>query len=487
MRMNQQIQLRQTQQLRMTPQLQQAIKLLQLSRLELIEAVQQEMNENPLLEEYQEERPQERAEEERQKAEAPERAEQVEEVRADERDMEQIDWEVYLNHFDSRAMPTNSYRGLSTHELPGHEQTLATSESLSDHLMEQLRLLSLSARLEAVGALIIGNLDETGYLRGTSAADIAQDADVTEAEVEEVLELVQEFDPLGVAARDVRECLSIQARRLFPGDTTVHGIIQAHLGDLERKSLAPITRGLGVNKDEVVRAARLIASLEPKPGRPFSQEQGRYITPDIYIKQVDGEYIVSLNDDGLPRLRVSGYYKKMLNSKKESGERDEVREYIQEKLRGATWLIRSIEQRHDTIVKVCESIIKFQREFFDKGIEYLRPLVLKEVAEDIDMHESTISRVTTNKYVHTPRGVFELKFFFNSAITKQGGEDLASAAVKAKIQDIIAQENPKKPLSDAKIAAQLLEEDNIDIARRTVAKYREMMGVLSSSKRKKVF
>jgi len=265
-------------------------------------------------------------------------------------------------------------------------------------------------------------------------------------------------------------------------------ILNDHLLDLERKKINNITRALEVDNDEVIRAARLIAGLEPKPGRPFSQEAGRYITPDIYIvRNDDGELVCTLNDDGLPQLRVSNYYKSMLAQKKEDGEKDEVRDYIQDKLRGALWLIRSIEQRQSTIIKVTESIIKFQSDFFEKGVEYLRPLVLKEVAEDIDMHESTISRVTTNKYVHTSRGVFELKYFFNSAITKTGGEDLASEAVKAKIRDIISGEDPKKPMSDAKIAQKLADDQNIDIARRTVAKYRESMGFLSSSKRKQVF
>lgn len=480
--------LRQTQQLRMTPQLQHAIKLLQLSRLELIDAVQQEMNENPMLEEHQEPYSADALH-----AQAPDPVElkaasdKVEEVRVEDRDMDKIDWDAYLNDYSSHGLPSNSYRGLTSSDLPGHEQTLSTSESLVDHLMSQLRLLSLSERREMIGALIIGNLNEVGYLQGTSVADIAADADVTEAEASEVLKLIQGFDPLGVGARDIRECLSIQAHRLMPHDTTVHAIIQHHLKDLERKSISTIARALDVSQDEVIRAARLIAAMEPKPGRPFAQDFDRYITPDIYIKKVDGEYVVSLNDDGLPRLRISGYYRTMLAGKKQRGERDEVRDYIQEKLRGATWLIRSIEQRNATIVLVTESIIKYQREFFDKGIEFLRPLTLKEVADDIERHESTVSRATTNKYVHTPRGVFELKFFFNAAITKTDGEDLASAAIKAKIRDIIADENPQKPISDARIAQKLADEENIDIARRTVAKYREMMGILSSSKRKQVF
>jgi len=489
MEMGLRTQLRQTQQLRMTPQLQQAIKLLQLSRLELIDAVQQEMNENPVLEEAREDYDAEALHARQPEVEELKNTDRLQEVRADERDMNKVDWDSYLNDYSSGAMPTNSYQGLSSSELPGIEQTLSTSESLVDHLMRQLRMLSLSPQNEAIGTLIIGNLDETGYLRNSSTAELAADADVTAEQVEAVLSLIQQFDPLGVAARSAQECLMIQATHLMPQDQTVRAILTNHLSDLEQKKIHNITRALEVSDNEVIRAARLIAGLEPKPGRPFSQDIGRYITPDVYIVENDqGELICTLNVDGLPQLRVSNYYKSMLAKKKEDGAKDEVRDYIQEKLRGALWLIRSIEQRHSTIIKVTESIIKFQQDFFEKGVESLRPLVLKEVAEDIGMHESTISRVTTNKYVHTPRGVFELKYFFNSAIGKTGGgDDLASEAVKAKIREIIGEEDPKKPFSDAKIAEKLAADQNIDIARRTVAKYRESMGFLSSSKRKQVF
>ncbi len=487
MEMGLRAQLKQTQQLRMTPQLQQAIKLLQLSRMELITMVRQEMCENPVLEEQQDPYEAESLYVQEHGIEEKEKSDKVEEVKADESDMDKVDWEEYLNKYDGNSLPTNSYRGLSSSDLPGYEETLSTSESLVDHLMTQLRLSALDDAQQHIGALIIGNLDETGYLRDMTVADLAADADATEEHVEEVLSVIQEFDPVGVAARDLKECLAIQADRLVPDDDTVHEIIDHHLSDLERKSVAKIARALEVDNDEVIRAARLIATFEPKPGRLYSQEEGRYITPDVYIFEMDGEYVCSLNEDGLPKLKVSNYYKKMLSQKKEEGEKDEVRDYIQDKLRGAMWLIRSIHQRQSTIIKVTESIIKFQKDFFDKGIEHLKPLVLKDVADDIDMHESTVSRVTTNKYVHTPRGVFELKFFFNSGITKHGGDDLASEAVKAKIREIIADEDPKKPLSDSKIAKKLAEDQNIDIARRTVAKYREMMGILSSSKRKQVF
>ncbi len=480
--------LEQKQQLRMTPQLQQAIKLLQLSRMELQSLLRQEMAENPVLEEVRDPYEAESLYVKEHGIDEQEgRSDEVDEVQADERDMDQIDWEEYVDEYASTPMPTNSYKGYSTSDLPGYEQTVSDEETLTEHLMTQLRLSSLEEDQQRIGALIVGNLDEGGYLREATIEGIAEDAGAEPEQVEEVLEVVHGLDPVGVGARDLQECLKVQAEVHHPDDETVHQIIDEHISDLERKSTSKIARVLGVDKEEVVRAAEVIAGMEPKPGRLYGgDDEARYVTPDIYIHRDGDEFVATLNEDGLPKLKVSEYYRRELAKKKENGEEDEVKEYIQEKLRGAMWLIRSIHQRQSTIMKVTESIIDHQRAFFEEGIEKLKPLVLKDVAEDIEMHESTVSRVTTNKYVHTPRGLFELKFFFNSSITKHGGEDLASEAVKAKIRDIIAAEDPSNPLSDAKIAEQLEEED-IDIARRTVAKYREKMGILSSTKRKKVF
>ena len=470
-----------SQQLRMTPQLQQAIKLLQLSRMELIAEVRQEMVENPVLEEI----PQVYDRDEV-RPEPKERSDETAEVKADEGDLNQIDWEAYAENYSSDS-PGNHYSGLRGEEdYPSLEQTLSTSESLSEHLLEQLRLAELNENDEYIGTLIIGNLNESGLLQGVTLEDLAEDAGASVEEVEAVLTRIQAFDPLGVAGRDLRETLLIQARVLFPENRLLQRIIEEHISDLECKSYGRIARAQGVSTEEVIAAARQLTDLDPRPARDYASGSARYITPDIYIRKVDGEWVIMLNEDGLPKLRISNFYKQELARKKENGESDEVKDYIQEKLRGALWLIRSIDQRQNTIVKVAESIIKFQAEFFEKGIEYLRPLVLRDVAEDIEMSESTVSRVTSNKYVHTPRGVYELKFFFNSSITNMGGDDLASEAVKAKIRDIISAEDPKKPLSDARIA-DLLKEDQIDIARRTVAKYREAMGILSSSKRKRLF
>lgn len=479
-------QVKMSQQLRMTPQLQQAIRLLQLSRMELINEIRQEMVENPVLEEipdselYEEK---DRREEERE--EVPEKDNEPEEVTVEDKDLNDIEWDDFLDDY-SQPAPTNSYRGMSTEDLPQLDQTISTTESLSEHLMEQVRLSGMNDEEEYIATLIIGNLDGDGYMRNSTVEEIAEDANASFEDVEFVLGIVQEFDPIGVGARNLRECLLIQIARDRPEDETMRIMVEDHIKDLERKSYSKIAREMGIDKEEVIRGAKAIASLEPKPGREFVEDDARYITPDIYIYLISGEYVPVLNEDGMPKLRVSNYYRQELQKKKEKGEKDEVKDYIQEKLRGAMWLIRSIHQRQSTIMKVTESIIKFQHDFFDHGVEHLKPLVLRDVAEDIDMHESTVSRVTTNKYVHTPRGTFELKYFFNSSITNLEGEDLASEAVKAKIRDIIAHENPKKPYSDAKIV-KILAEDGIEIARRTVAKYREMMGVLSSSKRKQVF
>ena len=485
MELRQQVKMAQT--LRMTPQLQQAIRLLQLSRMELINEIRQEMVENPVLEEvpdsemYQNDGAQGMEQEPPQKKES----EGLEEVRVEDKNLGDIDWDNFLENY-SQPAPGNNYRGMGPDDMPQLDQTLSTTESLTEHLMEQVRLSGMNDDEEYIATLIIGNLDADGYLRNSTVEEIAEDAGASLEDVEFVLTIVQEFDPLGVGARNLRECLLIQAARLHPDDDVIRIMIEEHIPNLERKSYGKIGKEMGIEMDEVLRGAKAISRLEPKPGREFTEDDARYITPDIYIYKVGGEYVPVLNEDGMPKLRISNYYRQELQKKKKNGEKDEVKDYIQDKLRGAMWLIRSIHQRQSTIMKVTESIIKFQHEFFDRGVEHLRPLVLRDVAEDIGMHESTVSRVTTNKYVHTPRGTFELKYFFNSSITNLEGDDLASEAVKAKIRDIISNEDPLKPYSDAKIV-QILAEDGIEIARRTVAKYREMMGILSSAKRKQVF
>nr|HID58959.1 RNA polymerase factor sigma-54 [Desulfobacterales bacterium] len=460
-------QLRITQQLVMTPQLQQAIKILQLSRLELIDMITQELQENPVLEEETEEV----------KETNPVR-ELVKEVTIEEKVPDDIDWSNYLDEYNTPG--PISYIN-EEQEAPRFETFLTRRETLAEHLKWQLLLSFDTLREKEIGTLIIGNLNEDGYLQAT-IEEIAATSGYTVDEVKEVLSKMQTFDPPGICARDLKECLLIQANLLNLGDSIVVQIIKDHLKHLENKNYKAIAQSLGISVSEVLSAVEIITRMEPKPGRPFAENEPIYISPDVFIHKVDKEFVITLNDDGMPRLRVSSLYRDAVVKDKFS---PETREYIQEKLRSAVWLIRSIHQRQRTIYNVVESIVRFQREFLEKGIAYLKPMVLRDVAEDVGMHESTISRATTNKYVHTPQGIFELKYFFNSPINRFHGDAIASASVKEKIREIIQNEDPHKPYSDKKIAS-LLRQNNIDIARRTVAKYREMLGVLPSNKRKKI-
>jgi RNA polymerase sigma-54 factor len=313
---------------------------------------------------------------------------------------------------------------------------------------------------------------------------VARQSGVTEAIVERTLDRVQDLDPAGVAARDLRECLSLQVRALGIDDPIVCTIIDKCLDTLIKRDFRGVAKQLGITVEEVSVAATVIGRLEPRPGRAFGGDEPVYIIPDIYVYKVGDEFHIVLNDDGLPRLRINGLYRDVL-AKKDRGVSKETKEYVHDKVRSALWLIKSIHQRQRTIYRVMESIIKNQREFFERGINYLKPLNLRDIADDIEMHESTVSRVTTNKYVHTARGIFELKYFFNSSINRVEGEAIASESVKDRIRRLIVNEDPRRPLSDQRIA-QMLKVANIDIARRTVTKYRESMNLLSSTKRREV-
>jgi RNA polymerase sigma-54 factor len=468
-------QLKLSQQLIMTPQLQQAIKLLQMSRMELNELVQEELLENPMLEELTEQR-------ETQSTGVEEAA--TPEARAHEAKKEEIDWERYLENRSGEA-PMPSLRRGSDEELPGLEATLSTSEDLTDHLGWQLRMGDFVEDERRFAALVIGNLDEDGYLKIEGIAPeevvprLAAEADLDPEDAEEVLAMIQQFDPIGVAARSLEECLMIQAKH-FGMDDLVLRVISDHLSDLEKRRYPAIAKALECSLDEVYDVAQIIAELEPRPARRFQTDEPRYIVPDVYVHKVGDEYYVVANDDGLPKLRISGFYRSAM------ADNPKAKEYIQDRLRSAQWLIRSIDQRRKTIVRVTECIVEKQRDFFDKGIEHLRPMILRDVAEAVGMHESTISRVTSNKYVHTPRGTYELKYFFNSAIKRDHQNDIASESVKQAIKGIIGSEDSRAPLSDQRIV-EILGQDDIKIARRTVAKYREMLGILSSSKRRKYF
>lgn len=467
-------------QLVMTPQLQQAIKLLQLSRLELSETVQNELLENPVLEIEAEAQSPAEVGREIDKA-KPEREEPRQSEGADPTE---TNWEQYVEDYNSYSYsPGGGGVRYSDDEMPTIEQTLAGHQSLADHLEWQLNLALLTDDERALGEAIIGNINSNGYLPPESIQQLVDELQVDVTDIESVLEVIQEFDPLGVGARDLRECLMIQARIEYPDEDVVLGLIDRHLENLEKKNVQAIMKDLDCDIEDISEAVQLIGHLEPRPGRGFASEDAQYITPDVYVQKIGDDYLVQLNEDGLPKLKISNFYQNQLkNGAVTSKEKD----FIQDKFRSAVWLIRSIHQRQNTIRKVTESIVRFQREFLDHGVERLRPLILRDVADDIGMHESTISRVTTNKYVHTPQGIFELKYFFNSRITSSQGGDLASESVKQRIKKLISEEDPKKPLSDQKLC-DLLEEEGTQIARRTVAKYREMLNILPSSKRKKVF
>ena len=480
-----------SQQLVMTPQLQLAIKLLQLSRLELADVVREEMMENPILEDgadtanEQEREPdaETRIEQQMQgetELAAPdlERRDVEKEVTGDSSATTEIDWDNYLQDY-SNAPSMPSYKPTND-ELPSLESTLTKKTSLFEHLVAQLKLSNFPADEEKVGMLIIGNLDISGYLKEPSIEEIAEEAEVAVELAERVIQRIQLFDPVGVAARSLKECLLIQAKHSGDDDPILVRMISDHLPNLEKKNYQAIARDLKEPLEEIYEAAKVIMQFDPRPGREFTTEEPHYITPDVFIHKVGDKYFVVPNDDGLPKLKISGFYKNAMGNSAAS------KDYVQDKLRSAQWLIRSIQQRQRTIIKVAESILKFQREFFDKGIAHLKPLILRDVAEDIGMHESTVSRVTTSKYVHTPQGIYELKFFFNSGISRTNGDDLASQAVKSKIKELVDSEDVKRPHSDQKIV-ELLKKTGIDIARRTVAKYREQLGILSSSKRKQVF
>jgi RNA polymerase sigma-54 factor len=467
-----------TQQLIMTPQLQMAIKLLQLSRLELVDAIRQELDENPTLEEI---------------TDAPlddhhEQAETIidevplaKELTIEEKIKDDVDWSNYIDEYNSPGRVTYESEDK---DAPRFESFIAHKKSLGEHLLWQVMMCFSDEKEKKIGSMIVGSVNADGYL-DISFDELVRICDASHEEVEKVLKTIQEtFDPIGVSARDLKECLLIQAVYLGLNDTLVFSIIKDHLNNLENKNYKAICRALKVSIENVIEAVTIIKGLEPKPGRQFSDETPQYIIPDIYVYEFEDDFVIVLNDDGMPKLRVNSFYKSAINNKQEDSNSDNnAKEYIQDKMRSAAWLIRSIHQRQKTIYKVMESILKHQREFFKKGIAYLKPMVLRDVAQDIEMHESTISRVTTNKYAYTPQGVFELKYFFNSSINRVHGGAIASASVQDKMRQIVESEDPQKPYSDDKIA-EILEKSNINIARRTVAKYREMLKILPSHKRK---
>ena len=470
-----------TQSLIMTQKLQQAIKLLQLSRMELVGEITQVLETNPVLEDDQFEEEKVAGEDESQLENLANGDGHPEDVKPDTESKsakEEWDWDSFLK---DRLMPAPVGEYEEREALP-FESLNAQKTTLRSHLIWQLKMAELDEEGEAIGLLIIGNLDKDGYLRVSVEEIAAEMGDIDPARVEQVLEVVQSFDPPGVAARTLQECLQLQFKIQGITDPLVLAIVDRHLTNLGNKNYHAIARDLKVPLEKVAEAGDLIANLEPKPGRGFDAEEADYISPDVHVEKVGNEYVIRLNDDGLPKLRVNSFYLEALRNPDKLP--DSVKSYIQKHLDNALWFIRSIHQRQKTLYRVTESIVRFQQEFLDHGLSHLKPLTLRQVAEDVQMHESTISRVTTNKYVYTPQGVFDLKFFFNSAINMSLGDQIASESVKEKIRQIVQSEDSENPLSDQEIADMLRRQDVI-IARRTVAKYRGMLGVLSSSKRKK--
>ena len=473
--------LKMVQRIIMTPQLQQAIKFLQLSRLELCQTVNHEMEVNPLLEEVPGDEMEERLPEE-EKKEEPIKEEPLPEVTIKETLRDDFDWESYISEYNT-AWASSPNEGAEDRQQ-SFENLISPKTNLYSHLMWQLQLSDLDEVQKEIGRYIIGNIDSDGYLKA-SIDNIILSTHRPREEILKVLDIIHELDPVGVGAKDTRECLLIQLRFQNLMGSTVEKILTDHLKQLEKRRYHQIAKNLGVSLEEVLNAVSVIASLEPKPGRFYNDEETIYIIPDVYVYKVGDEFRIVLNDDGLPKLRISAFYKETLVKKDDLSRA--TREYIRDKLKSASWLIKSIHQRQKTIYKATESIVKLQKDFFEFGAAHLKPMVLRNVAEDIQMHESTISRVMNNKYMYTPFGVLELKYFLNSGIQSVDGVDkVASLSVKERLKEIIRTEDKSKPFSDQEIA-NILKRSNIDIARRTVAKYREVLGILPSNQRKNTY
>ncbi len=468
-----------SQNLVITPQLQQAIKLLQMSRMELESAVHAELEENPILEEANDLKEEDLLRTKEASAEVGNEAESLDQSSQDPQKQDEFEWESYLE--SNQKPPSSGMAG--SEEIMNYENVITTSQTLHDYLYWQVKMHGFNEEEERIADVLIGYIDDDGYIK-TPFQQISDEEKIPLQDLEDVLSLIHEFDPPGVGARDLKECLLVQAKHLEEDTQDLVHLITHHIKDLEKKNFEAIAKALNKDIREIAEICKIIYAMEPKPGRAYVTNDTHYVSPDVYVYKVGDDYVVSLNEDGLPRLKISNFYKNML---KGGSTNKKEQEYIQEKVKSAVWLIKSIHQRQRTIYKVAESIVKHQRDFFEKGAGHLKPMVLRDIANDIGMHESTVSRVTTSKYVHTPQGIYELKYFFNSGInSSDGGDALASESVKLKIKDLVSKESAKNPLSDQKIA-ELLTKDGVQIARRTVAKYREMLKILPSSQRKKFF
>jgi len=475
MAIQQKLHARLVQKLILTPSLQQAIKLLPMTTVELSELLNQEMTENPLLEEV----PTEDPAQDLQAA-----TEQPEPEKKDERKDDPWDDQDYEYFFGEYL--EDGYRPRQPQEvkeLPPIENTLSSKGSLADHLMWQLSLQANDEEVRDIGTAIIGNIDDDGYLVA-SVNEIAALGEWDVSAVERALDFVQAFDPVGVGARDLQECLLIQIKHLGLAGSPVETIVRDPLSLLQNHKIPELARALGMEPEEVRQHIEVIKGLDPKPGARYSPTDSQYVIPDVYVIKTDDGYRAVLNEDGLPQLRISPVYRRLLDKGGEVS--DETRAYVKDKFRAALWLLKSVDQRQKTILKVATSLINFQRAFLDHGIEHLRPLVLRDVANDIGMHESTVSRVVNNKYMHTPQGVYELKFFFHSGISSSYGESVSSVTIKQRIKKIVSAEDARRPLSDSKIMS-ILQKEGLVLARRTIAKYREELKIPTSNQRKMLY
>jgi RNA polymerase sigma-54 factor len=497
MALEQKLNLRLSQKLIMTPSLQQAIKLLQMTKLEIQEEITQELTENPLLEEVQEspadaERQEgeetsaeagETGETEAAQAEAPAEAAAEPAAPEPERDsFDEIDYESYFqDYMDLSYIPQGPAEEIETRPL---DAVLSRPQSLHEHLQWQLEMAIVPPARKEIAQAIIGNIDESGYLQA-SFDELCAMGPYPLEEVEMALHLVQDFDPPGVGARDLRECLLLQIAFHDMEGTPVETIIKDHFDLLQNRKFRDLAHALGCTLDEVMAYIDTIRHLDPKPGKKHNSGSSDYVIPDVYVLKIDKGYTVVLNEDGLPRLRISPFYRRLIDRNNPDATR-ETREYAREKFRSAVRLIKSLEERQRTIYKVAKSIVKHQQGFLDFGYEHMRPLILRDVADDIGMHESTVSRVVNHKYMHTPRGLFEMRFFFHSGLSSDHGQEVSSLTVKERIKKAVAEEDAAHPLSDAAIV-QLLGREGLRIARRTVAKYREELRIPSSNERRQGF
>lgn len=466
MHMEQRLSQQQRQQMVLTQRMQQALHILQLSSIELEQHIQQELEANPFLEQIQ------------QKPDLPERPEPTSNSDDNAAFEESFDLDRYSQHLKEGRDLSRNTDLFERQEY--YQNSITQDESLRAHLLTQLRMMTTNTRDYAIGErIIIGDIDERGYFTG-EVEEIASEMGVTPDDVRRVLRLIQRMEPTGVGAADVVECLLLQIDAEYPEDTALRTLVAEHLDALKRRQVPQIARAMGISPEEVEELRKKLATLNPWPGHEYSAEPPQYVTPEVIVEKIDDEFVVRLATERMPELRINESYKKELT---EQPLPKEARDYVKGKMEAAKWLTRNIAQRQQTILKVSQAIVDYQREFLEKGIEFIRPLTLQMIADTIGVHESTVARATRGKYIQTPQGLFELKFFFSTGLRSDAGEDQSSKSVKSLIEKMIAEEDKRKPLSDQKIA-DLLEEKGIHIARRTVTKYREALNIPTTTLRR---